>query len=37
MAETILKETAAKNLVLDLELSNKVLGGLCVKLRREWE
>jgi hypothetical protein len=34
LAETILEEMTAKNLQLELDLTNKILAGLCVKLRR---
>jgi hypothetical protein len=34
LAEAILKEMSAKNLQLELDLNNKVLTSLCVKLRR---
>jgi hypothetical protein len=34
LAQTILKEMAAKNLLLEIELNNKTLKGLCGKLRR---
>lgn len=34
LAETILKEMSAKNLQLELDLANKTLTSICVKLSR---